>query len=367
MVESNTRIYLDYNASAPILPQAAQGVAHVLEMAGNPSSIHRDGRGVRALLDEARDAVGHFVNVPPTSITFTSGGTEANTTAVLGSLHAGLVSSVLCSASEHPSVLEHVDPMNRIHVKENGVVDLDHLEARLKTLDGPALVCVMFANNETGVLQPIQDVSELTHKYDGLVLCDSVQGPGKVGFDATLIGADFVTLSAHKIGGPPGVGALVNLCGAELRPVLVGGGQEKKQRSGTENSPGIVGFGAAAQAMVGEAFEEELSDMQKRFEAALQEAVPRVRIVGLESNRLPNTTCIVKEGVPADQQVIKLDLAGISVSAGSACSSGKVAESHVLKAMGLNKGVTKSAIRVSFGRETKWNELERFVEVWASL
>ena len=367
MKESRARIYLDYNASAPVLPEVAAVVERVLRMPGNPSSIHRDGRRIRGLLDQARDSVGNLVQARPEAITFTSGGTEANNAVVMGLLRTGVVRRVLCSEIEHPSLLEHTQIDNRIRVRENGIVDLTHLERELKLSTGPVLVCVMFANNETGIIQPIGDVCEITHKYDGLVLCDAVQAPGKVSLNVEDTGADFLTLSAHKIGGPQGVGALVNNSTIELGPILIGGGQERRKRSGTENSSGIVGFGTAALSIVDACGEANLAHLQERFETALLQADPDALIIGMDVTRLPNTTCLVKPGYPAEQQVINLDLAGFSVSAGSACSSGKVAESHVLKAMGLGEDLANSAIRVSFGHETCWSDLEKFVSKWKSL
>ena len=367
MAEPNMRIYLDYNASAPILPEVAAGMSEVLSLTGNPSSIHRDGRKIRSLIDDAREFVAGLVKSTPDSVTFTSGGTEANASAILGSIKSGVVSRALCSEVEHHSVLEHVAPSDRIPVNPDGILDLVALEERLKSIEAPVLVCVMIANNETGILQPIRDICEITHTHKGIVLCDSVQGPGKISIDVNELDVDFLTLSAHKIGGPQGVGALIQLSDTHLSPILVGGGQEKKRRSGTENSVGIVGFGIAAQHLSKFQHSDELLELHFRFEKALVDARSDARIVGNGSVRLPNTTCVSLPGVPSERQIMNLDLAGFSVSAGSACSSGKMEKSHVLMAMGLEAEVVNSAIRISFGHDTPWADLDRFVAYWASL
>lgn len=367
MADPFDRIYLDFNATAPVLPDVVQAVTNALGKTGNPSSIHRHGRLVRSLVDEAREHVAQLINADPTAITFTSGGTEANALAILGCLGSGAVTRVIGTTIEHPSVLAHVPERDQIGVTPEGIIDLEALEHALNASDRLALVCVMFANNETGVIQPIEAVSDIAHQHGSFVLCDAVQAPGKAALQADILGADFITLSGHKIGGPQGVGALVNVAGIEVSPVMTGGGQERRLRSGTENVPGIVGFGEAAKNINLHDEADSLRDLQSQFENALLEARPEAQIHGHAGPRLPNTTCVSLPGVSSQSQVIKLDLSGFSISAGSACSSGKVERSHVLEAMGVEQELLNSAIRISFGRQTRWDELDSFVAAWAAL
>ena len=361
------RIYLDYNATAPVLPEVSAAIGEVLGITGNPSSVHQDGRKVRALIEDARDSVAALVQCNPEAVTFTSGGTEANAMAIQGLLGAQAVSTVLCSSVEHPSVLENVEPLYHLPVDHNGVLDLSALEKALQSNPTPVLVCIMFANNETGVIQPVKLVSDLVHSYGGLVLCDAVQAPGKAPLDMKELDADFLTLSAHKIGGTQGVGALINREGVDLRPLFPGGGQEKKRRPGTENSPGIIGFGIAAKIAGERDTTLRVEEMRNRLEDALMKARPDAVISGQGTKRLPNTTNIAIPGMSSERQVINLDLAGFSITSGSACSSGKMAKSHVLLAMGVDSELVESAIRISISHDTQWQELEKFVAVWASL
>ncbi len=366
MADLNNRVYLDYNATAPILPEVLGAVSETLAAVGNPSSVHQDGRERRAAVEDAREELAALLNCQPDSITFTSGGTEANAMAVSGLRQSGIVSDVFCSSTEHLSVLEHVDDSNRLPVDSNGLINLNVLDETLKAIGKPVLVCVMFANNETGVIQPIKDVSALVHEHGGYLLCDAVQALGKVSIDLATLGADLVSVSAHKMGGPQGVGALVNCAGLDLAPILIGGGQEKRKRSGTENTAGIVGFGTAALANRKLQTSSKVEELRTRLESALQSKRPESVVHSINVERLPNTTNISLPGVTSESQVISLDLAGFSVSAGSACSSGKMARSHVLEAMGLNPELSDSAIRISIGPTTKWQDLEQFIEVWSS-
>lgn len=361
------RIYLDYNASSPVHPEVIDAVHEALKVQGNASSIHMDGRAVRASIERAREDIGLLIGAPAQSITFVSGGTEANSTVINGvkALRSNL--RILGSSIEHPSVLAHIPENNRVAVDSNGTIDLDNLSGMLAAQNGPFLFCMMLANNETGVIQPVAEVAEWVHKVGGLVLCDAVQGLGKLPLDLSAIGADFYTFSGHKIGGPQGVGCIVNPKQIEIASSLSGGGQERGKRAGTENLPGIVGFGMAAHVLSDQFESYRSSAMRDQLETALLQARPDAIIAGGEAQRLSNTTNISLPTIPSERQVIKLDLAGYSVSAGSACSSGRVEASHVLIAMGLSPEVAESAIRVSIGPSTTWADLERFVAEWAKL
>ncbi|MDG2243850.1 MAG: cysteine desulfurase family protein [Rhodospirillaceae bacterium] len=367
MATTKKRIYLDYNATTPLFPKVATVLSQAFGSLGNASSIHKEGRSVRGAIEDARESVSKLIGVPASTIIFSSGGTEANTTVVRGLINSGAVNDIFCSAIEHPSVRDHVNPERHIPVDNRGRIDLQQLHDVLRGKKAPFLMCVMLANNETGVLQPIRDVSTLVHEFGGLVLCDCVQGPGKTDLDFTSLGADFLTFSAHKIGGPQGVGCFVMNSEADLEPLLIGGGQENKRRSGTENAPGIIGFGAAARITAETSNVEKISGLRDQLEAALLRAKSDAIIFGREVDRISNTTNVAIPGVSSERQLIKLDLAGFAVSAGSACSSGKISSSHVLLAMGVSEEIAGSAIRISIGRETSWPDLEKFVEIWATL
>lgn len=343
--------YLDHNATSPIRPVALDAVVEALQAGGNPSSVHRPGRAARARLDRARRQVAALVGALPGEVVFTSGGTEANNLALRGR------SRVLVSAIEHESVLKAVADAERIPVDGNGLIDLAALERMLA--DGPALVSVMLANNETGVIQPIAEVVRLARAAGALVHCDAVQAAGKVPVDLHGLGVDYLSVSAHKLGGPGGVGALVVRDGAPLATDRVGGGQESYRRAGTENVAGIAGFGAAAEASHDGL---DVSALRDRIEASMPG-----KVYGASAPRLPNTTCISMPGVKAETQVMALDLAGVAVSAGSACSSGKVARSAVLTAMGVDPAEAETAIRISCGWNTVFEDIERLIAAWQGL
>jgi cysteine desulfurase len=343
--------YLDHNATSPIRPVALDAMVEALRAGGNPSSVHRPGRTARARIDSARKQVAALVGALPGEVVFTSGGTEASNMALRGHKR------VLVSAIEHESVLKAVPDAGRIPVDGNGVIDLAVLERMLA--DEPALVSVMVANNETGVIQPIAEVVRLARAAGALVHCDAVQAAGKVPVDLHGLGVDYLSLSAHKLGGPTGVGALVVRDGAPFAADRVGGGQESYRRAGTENVAGIAGFGAAAEAsrdgLDGAAFRD-------RIEASLPG-----KVYGVLAARLPNTTCISMPGVKAETQVMALDLAGVAVSAGSACSSGKVSRSAVLTAMGIEASEAETAIRISCGWNTVFEDIDRLIAAWKGL
>lgn len=359
--------YLDYNAGAPARPEVVAAVAGLLGRPGNPSSVHRFGREARRLMEEARVRVAQAVDAAPEAVVFTSGGTEANALALRGCGRR----RILASAVEHPSVLAALPGIGRIPVDGTGRVDLAALDRMLAAEAEPALVSVMLANNETGVVQPVSDIVQIAHGRGALVHCDAAQALGRMSVSLRGLGVDMLSLSAHKPGGLPGAGALILAdADAGLAPILLGGGQERRRRAGTENLPGIVGFGMAAELAAAEAGGSEpdrLRRMRDRLEAEAARRVPAALLVGRGAGRLVNTACLVLPGVASQTQVMALDLAGVAVSAGSACSSGKVSASHVLEAMGLPPGIAGCAVRVSLGWGSRDEEVDLFLAAWADL
>ena len=369
------RVYLDWNATTPLRAEARQAMAAAFDLMGNPSSVHAEGRQVRRLVEQARASVAAAVGALPRNLVFTSSGTEANALALAPHLRTGgrgPVQRLLVSAIEHASVLAGgrfaSDAIGSIAVTRSGLVDLDDLRRQL-TSGPPALVSIMAANNETGALQPIREAGEIVHEADGLLHVDAIQAFGKIPFDISTIGVDLATLSAHKIGGPKGVGALVVADGiAGLEPLLRGGGQELGRRAGTENVAGIAGFGAAAQAAMAN-LDAEASRMQllrDRLERGLRQN-ESLTLFSEEVARLPNTSLFTAPGLKAETAVIGFDLEGIAVSSGSACSSGKVQPSHVLQAMGFADKTAQGAVRLSLGWSTSEADIECCLEAWRKL
>ena len=359
-----TETYLDWNATAPLRPEAAAAMIAVLTGCGNPSSVHRRGRMARAAVERARIAVAALIGAPADGVVFVSGGTEANHLALLG---AGR-ERVLVSAVEHGSALHAAPSAEQIPVDRDGVVRLDALERMLAEDHRPALISVMLANNETGVIQPAAAIATMAHANGALFHCDAVQAAGKIPIDVAAIGADLVTLSAHKIGGPPGIGALVVAGGSELTPLLRGGGQERGRRAGTENLPGIVGFAAAAEAANVEiAVYDRVCALRDWLEAEIAGIAPEAVVLGAAAPRLSNTSAIAMPGTAAETQIIALDLDGVMVSAGAACSSGKVGPSHVLAAMGASPDLAGSTIRISLGWTTTEADIGHFLKSWTAL
>jgi len=346
---SKPSIYLDYNATAPVRPEARDAVLRAFEAAGNPSSVHASGRAARDIVETARAQVAALVGVVAGSVTFVSGGTEANALAIGSAAFAGF-NRIIVSEGEHDAVLETAAASGlqvlKMPLDADGVARLDWLEEALSD-EGRALVCLMLANNETGVVQPVAQAAALVRAADGWLHVDAVQAAGKVAIDFTALGADTMALSAHKLGGPQGVGALVAGTRATIVRQQHGGGQERGRRAGTENVAGIAGFGAAAQAAA-----SDLPAManQGTWRDALAERVKAAGavVLGEGAARLPQTLCLAAEGFASQIQVMSLDLAGVMVSAGSACSSGKVKASRVVNAMG-RADLAPFALRVSGG------------------
>jgi cysteine desulfurase len=369
------RVYLDWHATTPLRREAREAMAAAWDFCGNPSSVHAEGRQARRLVEEARAAVAGAVGALPRNLVFTSGGTEANALALTPGLRRGSglpVERLLVSAIEHASVLAGgrfpTEAIGMIGVTGAGLLDLDRLRAKLEN-GPPALVSVMLANNETGVVQPVADVAEIVHAAGGLLHVDAIQALGKISFDIKVLDADLVTLSGHKIGGPKGVGAVALAEGVRgLEPLLRGGGQELGHRAGTENVSGIAGFGAAAKAAMGarESDAIRLESLRNRLERGLRETTGAIVFSG-DVPRLPNTTLFTVPGLKAETAVIGFDLEGIAVSSGSACSSGKVQPSHVLKAMGYGPNTAQGAVRLSLGWSTSEADIDRCLEAWRKL
>jgi cysteine desulfurase len=369
------RVYLDWNATTPLRPEARAAMAAAWDLLGNPSSVHAEGRHARRLVEDARAAVASAMGALPRNVVFTSGGTEANALALAPGLRSASgqpIQRLVVSAIEHASVLSGgrftAEAMIKVGVTSSGVVDLDHLRALLNS-GPPALVSVMAANNETGAVQPIAEVAEIVHAAGSLLHVDAIQALGRIPLNIKEMGANIATMSAHKIGGPKGVGAVVLAEGlAGLDPLLRGGGQELGRRAGTENVAGIAGFGAAVKI----ASEAQGSDavrleaLRNRLESGLRQT-PGVLVFSADAPRLPNTTLFTVPGLKAETAVIGFDLAGVAVSSGSACSSGKVQPSHVLQAMGFGPGFAQGAVRLSLGWSTSEADIDCCLMTWRKL
>jgi cysteine desulfurase len=367
------RSYLDYNATAPLRPEVRAAMLGALDTHGNPSSVHAEGRAARALIESARAKVARLAGAKPENVIFTSGGSEANALALAA--QTGEAWHCYISAVEHPSVLAggrfYRESTSRIPVSGDGVIDLEVLEKELAKhhLGGwRPFVSLMAANNETGAIQPVAEAAEIIHEAGGILHTDAVQVAGRLPLNFTALGADMMTLSAHKIGGPKGVGALVLREGVPVEPLIKGGGQERRRRAGTENVAGIAGFGVAADLAAAEVERaSELAALRDGLEERAIAVEPDTVVVSGRVARLPNTSCLTVPGTKAETLVIGLDLAGVAVSAGSACSSGKVEASHVLNAMGLSPELAQGAIRVSLGFGTVSADIERFIGAWSEL
>jgi cysteine desulfurase len=354
-------IYLDYNATTPAKVGVAEAMQDALAIGGNPSSVHQSGRAARQVLEAARQTLASLTGARSQDVVFTSGGTEANRISLM---NCGRPRR-FASAVEHASVAALCSPQASLAVDPNGRLDLQQLEDRARSFGPDVVVSVMLANNETGVLQPVAEAAEIVHASGGLLHCDAVQGLEKVPIDIMVLHADLLTVSAHKIGGPAGTGAVILAPGVELSSDRMAGGQEQGRRPGTENLAGVAGFHAALGTVPQDlAAQARVASLRDRLEAMLGDAA---LIFGAGAPRLANTSCLAMPGVAAETQVMAFDLAGFCVSAGAACSSGKVQASPVLAAMGVPDDVARTAIRVSIGVETVEEEIDSFAAAWKQL
>jgi len=373
-----TRAYLDYNASAPLIAEARAPMVAALDVAANPSSVHTEGRAARRLIEDARRDVARLVNARPEHVVFTSGATEAASTLLSPDWQMGRgairMSHLYVSEADHPCILSGgrfpAAEVTRIGVDRNGIADVDALASVLAVHDkaaGLPLVAIHAANNETGVVQPVGRIAEIVKAAGGVLVVDAVQAVGRIPIDMSAPYADYLILSAHKIGGPKGVGAIIAASDLMMpKPLINGGGQEKSHRAGTENLAGIAGFGAAARvALAGLNDMDAVERRRGDIEATVRELVPDAEIFGNGAPRLANTTFFAIPGVKAETAQIAFDLAGVALSAGSACSSGKVGPSHVLKAMGY--GDSLGALRVSIGKATRAEDIAAFRTTLASI
>lgn len=359
------RTYLDYNASAPLRHEARTAMLAALEVTGNPSSVHAEGRAARALIDLAREQVAALVGAKPSEVVFTSGATEANAAAFTGHWE-----TLFIPAIEHASILSPANASGarviEIEAHPNGIAAMDMMTA--VAAQGRAFAALQMANNETGVIQPVGEAAVHTRAHGIHLHCDAVQAAGRIAIDFQALGVDTMSLSSHKIGGPKGAGALIIRDGLSLPVLMPGGGQERRRRGGTENVAAIAGFGAAA-ALAARELERAaaIKVLRDTLERAILELTPEAIILGAEAPRLANTSCIAWPGKSAETLVIMLDLAGIAVSAGSACSSGKVGQNHVLAALGLMPEIAQSAIRVSLGPQTTVSDCNAFLDAWRAI
>ena len=363
------RAYFDWNASAPLRAEARAAMLAALDVTATASSIHAEGRGARALVEKARAQVASLVGSEARNVTFTSGATETNMLALAPMLQVAgrrtACDRLFVSAIEHSSVLSGgrfaAEQVEKLPVTGDGVVDLHALRSAIAQAEGP-LVSVMLANNETGVIQPIREIAEIVQAASGVLHVDAVQGAGRIDCNIAALGADLLTISSHKLGGPQGAGALI--CRSDIHiaePMIKGGGQERGLRAGTESVAAIAGFGAAAAIAAKQADSSRMASLRDRFEAGLKAAVPEAVIFGAGAPRLPNTTLFAIPGMKAEIAVIAFDLNGIAVSSGSACSSGKVQPSHVLAAMGVEPLIAQGAVRVSLGWSTSEREVDNLL------
>jgi cysteine desulfurase len=370
------RVYLDYNATAPLRAEAREAALAAMETTGNPSSVHAEGRAARRIVEDARNEVARLAGISSRCVTFVSGGTEAANAALNplfgGGPNAAPLERLVVSAGEHPCVLSgHRFPAAEVApLRPDGRVDLDWLDAACRR-PGRALVALQGANNETGVIQPVAEAAALVHAAGGVLFCDAVQMAGRMASDVATLGADALMLSAHKMGGLKGAGALVMAReGLSLgAPFVRGGGQERGVRAGTESVAAIAAFGAAARESLAELDSEpaRLTGLRDRLALAVRSVAADAPIFGETAPRLPNTVCFAVPGVEAATLMIALDLAGVAVSSGSACSSGKVTPSHVLAAMGVTPELARGAIRLSLGFASSEADVDRFAHAFASV
>jgi cysteine desulfurase len=365
------RAYFDWNATAPLREEARAAMVAALGLTGNASSVHAEGRVARQAIEAAREKVAILAGAEAKNVTFTSGATEANMLALTPALETAgekrKRDKLLVSAIEHPSVLSGgrfaPEAVEKLPVTNAGLLDLHALRTALARTERP-LVSVMLANNETGIIQPISDIARIVHAANGVLHVDAVQAPGRIDCRMGGLGADMMSLSAHKLGGPQGAGALIRRGDIHIaEPLIKGGGQERSLRAGTENVAAIVGFGAAA-AVANQTDAARMAALRDRLETGLKSATPQAIFFGQSSARLPNTTLFAVPGMKAETAIIAFDLNGIAVSSGSACSSGKVQASHVLAAMGVEPQLSRGAVRLSLGWSTTEADVERLLSAW---
>ena len=361
-------VYLDNNATAPARQEVIDIMVEVMSTVGNASSVHSAGRLARKRVEDARAEVAALVGADPENVIFTGGGTDADNLVLKGLEGRRLI----VSAIEHGAILAPALLFDAgaeiVPVDEQGLVDLAALDGLIADADRPVLLSIMLANNETGVIQPIKQIVEIARQHDALVHTDAVQSVGKISVDINDLGVDMLSLSAHKIGGPQGVGALILRQDLLLMSQVVGGGQEGGRRSGTENVAGIAGFGVAARiAREGLANYAKLSKLRDEMELQIKQIAPGSQVYSCEAPRLPNTSCLTMPGVKSETQVMSFDLEGVAISAGSACSSGRVTASHVLDAMDAPADIALTAIRISMGCDTDAADIDRFVDVWRDI
>ena len=359
------RIYLDYNATAPMRPEVRRHMIDAFDVIGNPSSVHTEGRNSRRLVDQARESIAQALGCHADSIIFTSGGTEANNTLLQGMSFTRCV----VSAIEHDSILNTIPDAIYCPVTSNGIVDLEALDGLLSEIPSPALVSIMLVNNETGVIQPLDQVISLCHSYGAFVHSDATQAIGRVWVHFDRLGVDVMTVSGHKLGGPQGIGALLIREGLPLDALMKGGNQEAHRRAGTENCAGIVGLAHAIVESIDdlEIVMPRLERWRDRLEAEVQNITKTAQIFGYDVPRVANTSCIMVPAISNHTQIMALDLSGIAVSSGAACSSGKVQTSHVLRAMGVDSRHAACTIRISFGWASREADVDGFLDAWRTL
>jgi cysteine desulfurase len=356
------RIYLDYNATCPIRAEVMAAMMDAMRAPGNPSSLHFQGRGARKIVEDARALVAALVNVRSAQVIFNAGATEGNNTILSG--YQNKVAFI--GASEHPSIVESAPHAKHIPVDRNGVIDLSALDAMLES-ETPALVSVQLVNSETGVIQPVAEIAARVKAKGALIHCDAVQGAGRIGIDFKALDVDYLTLSAHKFGGPHGAGALIFREGLQMPKFMRGGGQEKRQRAGTENVAAIAGFGVAAKLALEEIifYQAHTKSLQTKLESGLRQIANDIVIVASNADRVTNTSAVIVPNAPAETMLMGMDLEGIAISSGSACSSGTFKPSHVLTAMGYSDDQARSALRFSSGYATTLAEIDDALAAFA--
>lgn len=366
-------IYLDYNATAPLHKNVIKKIQNLkFEEFGNPSSVHKIGRNSKKIVEEVRRNILSTLKAKNYDLVFTSGATESNNLAIKGFIKKNNIKTIFSLHTEHASVIDVVKNLDIekkfFNINSNGNVNLKEIEELLSKQTNPFLVSIMFANNESGIIHPINEIAKIVKKYQGIIHCDGVQGLGKIEIDLDSLDVDLFSISSHKIGGPTGVGALLINTRNNISPEITGGGQEKNLRSGTENFLGIVGFGEAINEInnLAKICNSEIKNNRDLLEANLKKLSNEIKIFGEDTNRLANTCYFAYPSMTSENQVIALDQKGICVSSGAACSSGKVEPSHVLKAMQVDEKYIHSAIRVSLGWDSTKEQIETFFNIWKS-